>query len=244
MDAAASFRPLTGHSGKEAEFERLVISDAQAQEWLQLQLSAAYTVGSISKRLFRRPKLWLCTGLIKSGKGTYEVDYSSAKCLNTTVSDPTNTVPASASVRYETTPGSNRKHDISGDTVIAAQWMLLYCTNKQRKEAPSTPYIVKLTRKYAEDNVKGVDAVFGLVSTSSSEIDRAEARGIELFDVSDDGDDDDDDDEDFNTQEAEGREGQRKIGILEPMFPDKEAGRKELEEYQKFEEALQQLKQG
>ena len=78
--------------------------------------------------------------------------------------------------------------------MIAAQWMLLYCTNKQRKEAPSTPYIVKLTRKYAEDNVKGVDAVFGLVSTSSSEIDRAEARGIELFDVSDDGDDDDDGD--------------------------------------------------
>lgn len=103
------------------------------------------------------------------------------------------------------------------------------------------PYIVKLTSKYADDNVKGIEATFGLISASCSEIDQAEVRGVELFDVSDD--DEDDEDEDLSTREAEGREEERTAKIFQPMFPDKDASEKELEEYQKFEAALQLLKQ-
>lgn len=193
------------------------------------------------KRLFRRPKLWLCTGLVQSVRGTYEVDYSGTKGSETTLSDPTQTIPVSSGIKHVTSSGSNRKHDFSGETIIAAQWMLLYCKNKRCRKAPSAPYIVNLTTKYADDNVKGVEAVFGLVSTSRFEIDQAEARGVELFDVSDD--DEDEEDEDWSTQETEGRHEESSTKIFQPMFPSNDVSKTELEEYRKFKAALQLLKE-
>lgn len=82
--------------------------------------------------------------------------------------------------------------------------------------------MVKLSAKYAPDNVKGGDTVLSLISTSGNDIDRAEGREIELF---------------YDSDDAEERvEDEDGVGLFEPMFPDTSS-----DEYRKFEETLQKL---
>jgi hypothetical protein len=211
-------------SPKLEEFERLILGNPKTREWLHKQLSAAFTAGATCQRLFRRPKLWLCTGLITLDGGTYEVTYEGGKGVKLSLQDPTNTVPVGVDVDVNTTPTSTRTMDVPGKTIIAAQWMLLYCRNVQQKDSLDTTYFVKLTATYAPDVVKGADSTLAGVLTSSSDISGAETRKIELYYYSDDDDNDDEDQE------------EARLALFEPMFPDRDS-----EELEVFEKVLQKI---
>ena len=225
---------LSHASGQQEEFGRLIISSPNARDWLHRHLSAAFTAGAACQRFFRRPKLWLCTGLIALDNGKYEVTYEGGKGVKITLADPTNTIPVGSNVSVDTTPTSARTLGISQKTIIAAQWMLFYCRNVQRKDSPGTPYFVRLTATYARDNVRDADSVLALVSTSSSDIDQAEKREIDLFYYSDDDDDDDDDDEESGA--GVHYENEPRVELFEPMFPEASS-----EEHRVFEKALKKM---
>lgn len=93
-----------------------------------------------------------------------KVMYEGVKGVKVTLADPTNTILVGSSVNVDTAPKSARALGISQNTIIAAQWMLLYCRNVQRKDSPGTPYLGKLTTIYARDNVRDADSVLALVS--------------------------------------------------------------------------------
>jgi hypothetical protein len=224
---------LSHTSGQQEEFGRLIISNPNARDWLHRHLSASFTAGAICQRFFRRPKLWLCTGLITLDKGKYEVTYEGGKGVKITLADPTNTIPVGVNVNVDTTPTSARTLGISQKTIVAAQWMLLYCRNVQRKDSLGTPYFVRLTATYARDNVKGADSALALVSASSRDIARAEEREIELFYYSDDDDDDEDHEEPGAGVQGE---NESRVELFEPMFPEASS-----KEHQVFEEALKKI---
>ncbi|KAK3377578.1 hypothetical protein B0H63DRAFT_524865 [Podospora didyma] len=210
-------------SGREDYFVELITKNDKAHAWLQRNLSAAFTVGAIIKRLFFRPKLWLRTGVVTIGKGTYEVTHEGEKGLKLEASDPTNTVPVGLKLEGSKGPSSTRKMDIASKTVIAAQWTLLYY-----KESPH----------HGPARHAGTSTV-ALISTEYNDIVQSEQKDIQLYYVSDDEEGvSKDAQEEPQTAEANtgGAEKTLDIVLLTPMFP--EAGSEEL---RKFEEVLELL---
>lgn len=158
---------------------------------------------------FLRLKLWLCTGLIALDEGEY-------KDFGFGVGDPTKTIPLGLNTNIGTTRTSARTFNLSQETIIAAQWMLLYCKNIQRREPPGTPYLVSLTATYAPENVKCANSTLALLSTSFSDIDRAEKREIELCYVSDSDEHDDEEERSDSVPQIDKSTSE----LLEPMFPE------------------------
>lgn len=155
------------------------------RDWLHKHLSAAFTVGSLTVdpkkgKFFRRPKLWLCTGLVKIENGTYEVVYKKGKGGNLTLTDHTGTIPVEFELGTDRSPESKRITGITQSTIIGAQWMLLYCRNVKSKKNTQTPYEVKLNGKYAVGTVKGAEEPFAQILTSTEEIKEAELKGKNL----------------------------------------------------------------
>ena len=163
------------------------------------------------------------------GKGSYEVTYEGGKGVDLTLSDPTGTIPVGAQFGVDRSPTSSRTFGINQSTIVAAQWMLLYCRNVNSAKDPTLANYVRLTAKYANDNVKDVEAPFVWISTNAKEIAEAELKGDDLFLGSAD------EEPDFSDEEDEGAD-ENKIELSEPMFP--EAG---TEEYEKFVKTLEKL---
>lgn len=163
-------------------------------------------------------------------KGSYEVTYKGGKGIDLTLSDPTGTIPVGAQFGADRSPTSSRTVGINQSTIVAAQWMLLYCRNVKSAGTPTFANYVRLTAKYARDNVKNVEAPLVWISTNAKEIKEAEMKGKDLFVASTD------DEPDFSDEEQEEGADENKMELFEPMFPAPGT-----EEYEKFVKTLEKL---
>jgi len=100
-------------------------------------------------------------------QGNYEVTYEGGKGVDLTLLDPTGTIPVGAQLGVDRSPTSNQIFSITQNTIVAAQWMLLYCLNVKSTEDSTSANYVRLTATYASDNVRDGEAPLAWISTDA-----------------------------------------------------------------------------
>ena len=73
---------------------------------------------------------------------------------------------------------------MTSKTIIAAEWMLLYCVNQSTDGGPGQQpgmQSVIVTSTYAPDTVKGADSSTAIIHTNPINIDQADRSGMKLY---------------------------------------------------------------
>ena len=162
-----------------------ILTTEKAKIWLRVTLSTAFTLWHTFKRGFASPRLWLCTGIFRVTNATGEVKQEASKGGAGEARDPTSTIPVSGKVGGESSKGFESRETIAGESIWAAQWMLLKCTewdlSSDELEEQKSIYNIILETKYCKGQrrTEGIEKVYR-ISADREDVEDAitfQARG-------------------------------------------------------------------
>ena len=169
-----------------------VINSEPGRGWLHANLTAEFTVLKKGQRLFKRPRIWLLTGIYVAENPHCKIVRNHGWNAQAKVGVP---VEPSGATSVQAGSGGERGENVEkdwtmpGKRVWACKWLLLNFDFDPIKMteavAKVTPFHVEITNRYARGNVRsGDDLLFARLEIASSDtvdkVDDENSEGEEL----------------------------------------------------------------